>query len=87
MTHEVFNQVPPLVGHDLAADPALRTHLYAKERPGTSTTCTAWAGWPVVRTRSAGPTKPTATHQCFARTTATGTASTRSTSIRRGTRS
>jgi putative acyl-CoA dehydrogenase len=23
MTHEVFNQVPPMIGHDLAADPAL----------------------------------------------------------------
>ncbi|MDN5744021.1 MAG: acyl-CoA dehydrogenase family protein [Nocardioidaceae bacterium] len=33
-THEVFNQVPPLVGHDTAADPAL---LAAVEREG--------AGW------------------------------------------
>ncbi len=34
MTHEVFNQVPPLVGHDTAADPAL---LEGIEREG--------AGW------------------------------------------
>jgi putative acyl-CoA dehydrogenase len=34
MTHEVFNQVPPLVGHDLAEDPALLAGL---EREG--------AGW------------------------------------------
>ena len=33
-THEVFNQVPPLVGHNTAADPALREGL---EREG--------AGW------------------------------------------
>jgi len=35
-THEVFNQVPPLVGHDTSADPALREGL---EREG--------AGWAV----------------------------------------
>jgi putative acyl-CoA dehydrogenase len=33
-THEVLNQVPPLAGHDVAADPAL---LEAIEREG--------AGW------------------------------------------
>ena len=35
MTHEVFNQVPPLVGHNTAADPALREGV---EREGA-----AWA--------------------------------------------
>lgn len=35
MTHEVFNQVPPLVGHDTSADPAL---LEGIEREGA-----AWA--------------------------------------------
>jgi len=36
MTHEVFNQVPPLVGHDTAADPVL---LEGVEREG--------AGWAI----------------------------------------
>lgn len=30
-THQVFNQVPPLVGHDTSEDPALRGGL---EREG-----------------------------------------------------
>ena len=43
-THTVFNQVPPLVGHDTAADPAL---LEGLEREG--------AGWAERRDPRAGP--------------------------------
>ena len=42
-THEVFNQVPPLVGHDTAADPAL---LEGIEREG--------AGWALPEIREVG---------------------------------
>lgn len=43
MTHEVFNQVPPLVGHDTAADPAL---LEGIEREG--------AGWALEEVHEVG---------------------------------
>ena len=42
-THEVFNQVPPLVGHDTSADPAL---LEGVEREG--------AGWALPEIREVG---------------------------------
>ena len=43
MTHDVFNQVPPLAGHDLADDPAL---LGGLEREG--------AGWAVPEVHELG---------------------------------
>ncbi|GAA3669202.1 acyl-CoA dehydrogenase family protein [Nocardioides ginsengisoli] len=42
-THEVFNQVPPLVGHDTSADPALREGI---EREG--------AGWALAEIQEVG---------------------------------
>ena len=72
-THEVFNQVPPLVGHDTAADAAL---LEGLEREGAgwaadeihelgrlagSAEAQAWGGWPSGYRRGCSPTTATAT--------------------------
>src|SRR6266545_2968337 len=58
----------------------------ARAPAGPSTSCTGWASWREVRRRSAGAKRPTATSRCCAPTTGSGTASTRSTSTRPGTR-
>ncbi|MDP3967869.1 MAG: acyl-CoA dehydrogenase family protein [Nocardioides sp.] len=55
-THEVFNQVPPLVGHDTAQDPAL---LEGLEREG--------AGWAVPEVRELGRLAGTAQAQEWGR--------------------
>ena len=84
-THEVFNQVPPLTGYDVADDPAM---LDALRREG--------AGWaePDVRSigRRAGTQQaqdwgrlPTSTRRYCTRTTGTGSASMRWSSTRPGT--
>jgi len=55
-THEVFNQVPPLVGHDTSADPALREGL---EREG--------AGWAIEEISGLGRLAGTAEAQDWGR--------------------
>jgi putative acyl-CoA dehydrogenase len=55
-THEVFNQVPPLVGHDTSADPALREGL---EREG--------AGWAVPEISELGRLAGSAEAQAWGR--------------------
>jgi len=55
-THEVFNQVPPLVGHNTAADPALREGL---EREG--------AGWALPEIDELGTLAGTAEAQSWGR--------------------
>ncbi len=55
-THEVFNQVPPLVGHDTSADPALREGL---EREG--------AGWAIPEVSGLGRFAGTAEAQAWGR--------------------
>ncbi|WP_369415016.1 acyl-CoA dehydrogenase family protein [Nocardioides jiangxiensis] len=55
-THEVFNQVPPLVGHDTSADPALREGL---EREG--------AGWAIPEVSELGCLAGTAEAQAWGR--------------------
>ncbi|GAA3819412.1 acyl-CoA dehydrogenase family protein [Nocardioides panacisoli] len=55
-THEVFNQVPPLVGHDTAADPAL---LEGLEREG--------AGWAAPEVHELGRLAGTAEAQGWGR--------------------
>ena len=78
-THEVTNQVPPLVGHDTSADPALREGL---EREGAG-----WALDEVSAPRAAGrhgggagagPAGRARPPRSCTPTTATATASTRS---------
>jgi hypothetical protein len=49
-THEVFNQVPPLIGYDVADDPAM---LDALRREG--------AGWAEPEVRSIGPPRSSTT--------------------------
>ncbi|WP_435768966.1 acyl-CoA dehydrogenase family protein [Nocardioides sp. SYSU DS0651] len=56
MTHEVFNQVPPLVGHDTAADPAL---LEGLEREG--------AGWAAAEVHELGRLAGTEEAQAWGR--------------------
>ena len=84
--HEVTNQVPPLVGHDLAQDPVL---LAALAREGGSArgeaNSTSWAAGSAPPRCRTGPARPTRTSRCCGPTTATATASTRSSSTRRGT--
>ena len=86
-THEVTNQAPPLVGYDVfAADAALaeavRRHAGADARPSCGR---AGPRWPAAPRRRSGAGWPTSTRRCCAPTTATATASTRSSSTPPGT--
>ncbi|MEP7026213.1 MAG: DNA alkylation response protein, partial [Actinomycetota bacterium] len=56
VTHEVTNQVPPLAGHDVAADPAL---LAALDREG--------AGWAAAEVHELGALAGSADTQQLAR--------------------
>ncbi len=84
-THEVFNQVPDLEPYRAADDPAL---LEGLRREGAS-----WAEDEVRELGALAGTaraqdwgrSPTSTRPCCTPTTATATASTRSSSIRTGT--
>ena len=83
-THEVLNQVPPLAGHDVAADPALLAGLH---REGGSWAAAelhelgALAGAPGTQERAR---LANSSRRCCAPMTRPGTGSTRSSSIRPG---
>src|SRR3954452_3175784 len=93
-THEVFNQPPPYVGHNLFTDHVALVEALDREGAG-------WAHERLVQTgrkgggggggggggsRSSGAGWPTRTRPSCERTTASATGSTRSSSIRRGIR-
>ena len=85
-THEVTNQPPPLVGHDvLRADRRARRRFRGVRPPGAVESLRRSAAGAAASRRSAGASRPTRTHRRCARTTATATAWTRSTSTRPGT--
>jgi hypothetical protein len=83
-THEVVNQVPPLGDIDTAADPALLEALH-REGAGWAEADVHAAGRPGASRPGNGAGARTSTRRCCALTIASGTGSTRSSSIRHGT--
>ena len=87
VTHEVFNQPPPLVGYDVAEDAALLEGAGPRgRRLGGATTCTGSASWPAPREAQRWAERGQPVRAAAASpTTGTATASTRSSSTRPGT--